>query len=445
MKLLFVLPEFGPNVTGGIATYYRHLLPELARHGHDLHVIVAGDDAAEPHEHPGGVTVARVDAKAVDAELRSFDALVATPLLQRRVARARAAWRLARGGDGFDVVETTDYGTLFAPWAALGDRPPLVVQLHGSNGQLMGHDPLAGEETEACVTRLMEVSLLRGADELQSYGGPNAREWAALLGREVVHLWPAWRPQEGSKPAALLANVAGLVVGRVQSWKGPSVLCEALRALGRDAPTIGWVGADTYCRRKGYWTGDRLRATYPELWGQKLVPFGRRNPQEAASLQAAAGFVVVPSTWDVFNFSAAEAMGRGRVVICSEGAGAAALIRDGESGFRCPAGDATALAERIRRAYEGLNDDHSRRMGAAAQAAVAAELDPAKIAGQRLARYEALAKGRTPADRPDLSGLTGFGEPSEDPLALLDGLPLRRLVRYALQRGLARLLKAFGR
>ena len=359
------------------------------------------------------------------------------------MARARAAWTLAREGEGYDVVETTDYGSLFAPWTACGDRPPLLLQLHGSNGQLMSRDPLAGEETEACVSRLVETSLVGRADELQSYGGPNAREWASVLRREVIRLWPAWRSAGVTSAAVLPVSIVGLVVGRVQSWKGPAVLCEAMRQLGRDAPTIGWIGADTYFRRPGHWTGDELAAQYPDVWGRKIVPLGRRNPQETASLQAAAQFVVVPSTWDVFNLSAVEAMALGRVVICSEGAGAAELIRDGETGFRCPPGDAAALADRIRQVLD-LSPEERSRIGEAARATVASELDPNKVATERLARYEVLAK-RGPESRLDLTNLTGFGERSDEPFTVLDGLPLRRLVRYALRRGWARLGKLFGR
>jgi glycosyltransferase involved in cell wall biosynthesis len=444
MKLLFVLPEFGPDITGGIATYYRHLLPELALHGHAVHVVLANANPARALESAPGLTVSRVDAKSVAAEFRSLDALAAVPELQRRLARAWAAWRVAGEGTEFDVVEATDYGTLFAPWLAQPSRPPVQVQLHGSNGQLLTHDPIAGEELQACVTRLMEASLLGHAEELQSYGRANACEWTRLLGREVNHLWPAWRPASQTQPAALPAGVEGLVAGRVQSWKGPAVLCEALRRLGPGAPTIAWVGGDTYFRRNGRWTGEHLAAAYPDVWGRKVVPLGRRTPRETAALQAAARFVVVPSTWDVFNLSVVEGMGHGKVVICSDGAGAAELIREGETGFRFPAGDAAALADRLRRTRE-LSEAEHLRMGEAARAAVVVELDPTRIAGQRAARYEALAKVKTGANRQDLTVLAGFGEPIEDPLAFLDRLPLRRLVRGLIRQGMGRLWKMLGR
>ena len=58
----------------------------------------------------------------------------------------------------------------------------------------------------------------------------------------------------------------------------------------------------------------------------------------------AAKAVLVPSTWDVFNLVAAEAMAMGRVVVISDCAGAADLVQHGVSGFVFPKGDAAALA-----------------------------------------------------------------------------------------------------
>jgi glycosyltransferase involved in cell wall biosynthesis len=444
MKLLFVVSEYGPGVPGGIATYYRNLLPELARRGHEVRVVLA-DRGTEPlPDSAPGLTVTRVGPKLVGAEAGRFDAFAAIPALQNRLARARAAWRLAAGGEGHDLVETTDYNTLFVPWVMPGSRPPVLVQLHGSNGQLLTHDPIAGEELQASVSRLLETSLLGRADELQSYGGPNAREWSGLLGREVAHLWPAWRSAAEPPPAALPDGLDGLVVARVQTWKGPAVLCEALRQLGPDAPTVGWVGADTHYRQAGRWYGDYLAATYPDVWGRKVIPLGRRSPAETAALQAAARFVVVPSTWDVFNLAAVEAMGQGRVVVCSEGAGAAELIRDGETGFRCAAGDAAALSDRLRRVRE-LGDAGRRRVGEAARAAVAEALDPERVAGQRLSRYEALAKRQSRPALPTRFDLLGPEQVGGDPLAFLDGVPLRRLVRHAMRRAFDRFWKMLGR
>src|SRR5579883_992380 len=249
MKLLFVVSEYGPDVAGGIATYYRNLLPELARRGHAVRVVLADRGAGRLPGDVPGLTVTRVGPKLVDAESARFDAFATIPALQNRLARAWAAWRVAGEGEGYDLVETTDYNTLFAPWVMPASRPPVLVQLHGSSGQLLTHDPIAGEGLQASVTRLLETSLLGRADELQSYGGPNAREWSGLLGREVVHLWPAWRPAAEPTPVALPDGIDGLVVARGQAWRGPAGGCDALRRRSASHGTAGpfhvWTRATT--------------------------------------------------------------------------------------------------------------------------------------------------------------------------------------------------------
>lgn len=442
MKLLFVLPEFGLYVAGGIATFYRCLLPELTARGHVVHVVLADEGRCPtPAEPPKGVTVQRVDCAQAAPWLARLETLRLVPELRRRLALAYAAWEVARRGEGFDVVETTDWGMLFAPWTAHADRPPLVVQLHSSHGQMGHYDAIEGTELQNALTQLLELSLLPRADELQTPGAPNAREWGQLLGREVIPILPAWQAlPEPCRPAAN-QPVAGLVVGRVQCWKGPAVLCEALRLLGQAAPTIRWAGADTYYRRSGHSMRAHLATSYPNVWGRQVIPLGPRLPAEVAALQAATSFLVVPSIWDVFNLSAVEGMAAGRVVVCSEGAGAAELLRDGTNGFRCPANDPAALADRLRQAQE-LSDEDRRRMGEAARATVLEQLDPARVVAPRIARFEQLSAGNVPrrVDHPWLTGLVGLAERPFDPLAVLDNLPLKTLTERVFRRAWGRVV-----
>jgi hypothetical protein len=119
-------------------------------------------------------------------------------------------------------------------------------------------------------------------------------------------------------------------------------------------------------------------------------------------MQAAASLVVVPSAWDTFNFTVAEAMAAGRVVVCSDGAGAGFLIRDGVNGFLFGAGNAGSLCGALQRAL-ALGPFEALRVGEAARQTVAEQLHPARTARARLDRLCALAaRGRPfPAAIPD--------------------------------------------
>lgn len=130
MKLLFVLPEYGPNVAGGIATYYLHLLPALVRLGARVHVCVTSDRYGNSADEFDGINVFSIENSTVveaKSQLVQFSPL---PAIQHMLAVAYAAWHKCRNGEGFDVVETTDFGLTFAPWLDAPDGPPVIVQLH---------------------------------------------------------------------------------------------------------------------------------------------------------------------------------------------------------------------------------------------------------------------------------------------------------------------------
>jgi glycosyltransferase involved in cell wall biosynthesis len=441
MKILFVIPEYPPHAGGGIVTFYRGLIPELARLGHELCVLVGSALSGKMQDYScDGVTVAFLDHHAVTANLDRFSRYRALPELQRHLAAAWTAWEQAGKGKGFDLVETTDWGLLFAPWIVEADSPPTVVQLHGSIGQIDYYDPRRGEELHGCVTRLIETSLLACADELQTYSKNNAAAWQALTGRDVTYIPPAWQP---ALPASQQGDGSphGLVVGRIQFWKGPTVLCEALRLLGDEAPIIDWVGRDTTYLEAGVSMSSYLAQNYPDVWGEKIIPLGPRSPEETLRLQSSAAFIVVPSTWDVFNYTCVEAMGRARVVLCSEGAGAAGLITDGDDGLTFATNDPVALAESLTRFVQMGAASH-RQMGERARKTIETTLSPSRIADQRIAAYEELLRRGKHTVRPNawLSDVVSPHDPLGETLAFLDRLPLREISGYAVGRTLKKFL-----
>ena len=139
-----------------------------------------------------------------------------------------------------------------------------------------------------------------------------------------------------------------------------------------------------------------LAENYSDVWGRSVVPIGPRSATEVAALMASARFVVVPSSWDTFNYTLAEAMALGSVTIGSTGAGASYLIEHGRNGFRFEGDDPQALANWLLYAHN-LDEAERRAIGAAARATVASELDPRRSAAAALAAVDAL----DPAQRPE--------------------------------------------
>jgi len=438
MKLLFVLPEYGPDVRGGIATYYRHTFTGLLRAGCSIDVCVPSRDGSTgPLET--GLGVRKIEAAPLSREQMAaqFPHLAAAPELWSLLGAAFGAWAACDRGRGYDVVEVTDWALQFVPWVLAADGPPVVVQLHGSSGQVNYHDPLEGYELSGVMTRLVETALLPRADELQSGGRENASEWSNLLRRPVHHIWPGWSPDSdapSAAPTALGTEPFGVVVGRIQRWKGPEVLCEAARALGEEAPRLLWVGRDHPFRRLSRSMSAHLAERYPEVWGHAVRPVGEMSRADTASVQAAASFVVVPSSWDVFNYTVAEAMWAGKLVICSEGAGASELIEHGKNGFRFPTGDAQKLAELLSIARD-LSETDRRSIGVSARATIDSELSVEGIAALRIEHFARLMAGPRGGSRQGRWLKTFFG-PSEasPPNDFLQALPLKDILRHAARR-----------
>jgi len=443
VKVLFVLPEYGDSFRGGIATFYRNVIPALAKNGCEIDVCLAGPGQDRSALASTAATVIPMDPGSVKEAAFHLRHLAPMPELQQILARAFAAWKSCEYGRSYDVVEATDWGLLYVPWVIQESGPPVIVQLHGSNGQVSFRDPIEGNELEDLVTRTLEMALLGRADELQSGGRANAEEWAHLLCRPVHHIWPSCTPKEvipASRTAGLEPDTFGLVVGRIQSWKGPGVLCRASTLLGDATPTIVWAGRDHPFRRLDRSLSGDLRKNYPGVWGRSIVPAEEMPPDEITAAQAAAKFVVVPSTWDTFNLTAAEAMGLGKVVICSEGAGAADLIKDGENGFTFPANDDVKLASLLNTVNQMSAADRA-AIGIRARDTIRQKLAVGDNCAQRLYRYTQLRTSRRPA-RGSHPWLDSFFAPDAlgAPLAFLNKVPLKQLIRHVGRRAGHRLL-----
>jgi glycosyltransferase involved in cell wall biosynthesis len=441
MKLLFVIPEYPPLIGGGISTFYQNLLPVLVEQGHSIHVLVGSAFTNQRPEYElDGVTVEFLDPKTVTQNLVNFNRYHATPELQRHLAAAWTAWEQVNRGIGYDVVEVTDWGLLFVPWIVSSESPPTVVQLHASIGQIDFHDPRIDGELQSTLTRLLELNLLSIADELQTYSHANAQEWQQLIGRNITDIPPAL--PISSHVEKVKKSDSGLVVGRIQYWKGPTILCEALQILAQRAPTLDWLGRDTMYQEANLSMKGYLTQTYPDVWGSKVKDLGTLSPKETRSLQAKAGFILVPSIWDVFNYTCIEGMAQAQIVICSKGAGAADLITDGVNGFTFPAGNAQALADQLKNVME-LSTDKRIDISQAAQRTIQTNLNPVSIAQQRIETYKnLLIRGKFPGvPNPWLLDAFSPSKSLAKPLSFLNHLPLGDLSRYVFERGLQKIVR----
>ena len=207
-------------------------------------------------------------------------------------------------------------------------------------------------------------------------------------------------------PSAPL-DAPGLVVGRLQNWKGAEVLCKALRL----APEIEieWVGGDTDWGQSGMKASQYLAANYLDVFGKKLHWIGRLDKEQVAVKMRGAGFLVVPSVWDVFNLTVAEGMEAGLPVICSKAAGAEMLIEDGISGFLFDPAKPEELAGHLKRILEMSAVDRN-EMEHKAQKEVKTHLNEEKILNLLEGSYrDAIKRGVTTSKEAWLESLLSAG------------------------------------
>jgi glycosyltransferase involved in cell wall biosynthesis len=230
---------------------------------------------------------------------------------------------------------------------------------------------------------------------------------------------PASLPATGYSPPATAPEARGLVVGRLQNWKGAEVLCQALRLVPEIR--VEWLGADTNWDGRGTLASEYLARNYPDVWGSRLAWLGQVDRGEVAKKIRDAAFLVVPSLWDVFNLTAAEAMEAGVPVVCSRGAGAEMLIGQGRSGFLFEPGNSRELAECLR-LVSSMDANNRGEIACCAKDDVARTMDSARILEMLETSYTAtLKKGFCPIADEWLKNLFAPGprQPSPAPAGLV--------------------------
>jgi glycosyltransferase involved in cell wall biosynthesis len=213
------------------------------------------------------------------------------------------------------------------------------------------------------------VALYRRADAVVTYG-PHVSRYVERY-RRRGNVFEA--PQASELPRAERDEHSGfrlLFAGRLEREKGLDVLLDA------------WRRADVH--------GELLVAGSGSLDAPGATTLGQVPRGELPALYASADALVLPSVrtptfLEPWGLVANEAMSQGTPVIATDAVGAVAggLVRDGRNGLVVPAGDAEALATRIR--VLARNPELRERLGAAAAEDVAAFSAEAWVEGMRRA------------------------------------------------------------
>ena len=157
-------------------------------------------------------------------------------------------------------------------------------------------------------------------------------------------------------------------------------------------------------------------------------------PTEIASVQQKAKFAVIPSTWDMFNFTGLEYLNAGTVLICSDGAGVSELINDGVNGFVFRKNDSIELESCIKKVLTLSADDY-KTIVAAGKLTLSTLLNSKAILNANLKLYSQLKVADYDV-RSDVFTTEMFS-PSEKAYPLddtLSGISIKNLTKHLLNR-----------
>lgn len=316
---------------GGAEVHLQEIFGRIATRGHEVTVLAHRFAGSAAEETADGMRVLRIGGKF------DFNFHV-IPFVRRRRSMGR-----------YDVVvEDLNKLPFFLPFAA---REPVGAILHHFFGSSIWKEtnPLFASYVslgERLVRRLYRsvpfcaVSESTAA-ELEAGGVPRSR--IRVIHNAVDH--------ETCFPDPNVSRVKGRIayLGRVKRYKGIDHLLAALARIREEIPEAHLVivgrGDDT----------PRLIRMTRRLGLEKRVTFaGFVDTETKVRHLREAEVVVTPSPKEGWGVTTIEANACGTPVVASDAPGLRDAVRDGVTGLLFPYGDASALADRLRRI---LRDD----------------------------------------------------------------------------------------
>ena len=381
-RVLFVTPYY-PPITGGVASFVRHLAGELVALGHGAAVLVATEDhrlrRLNPGEEPPKFGVALRTPWAAGARLKSTLAFLVffVPTLARLLRFVRR--------ERFQAISLEyplGYMHYFV-WIRRLTGIPLVCGLHGGDVRHWIEQPRYDRRAVRRILRTADRRVAHSeslrAEALQTFG-------SAADPVQVIPLGIPMPPETNGHQSVLPPGYL-LTVAKLHSRKGIDVLLRAIPQLEETGPTPPLVLVGDGPEQA------RLEALAKTLGIATRVYFlGDLPLEQVAPLYRHCRFLVLPSRFEPFGLVLLEAMAAGKAVVATRVGGIPEFVQDGETGLLVPPEDPAALAAAIRRLLEepSLAD----RLGARGQALFRRTYTLERVRSEYLALYGELAGAR---------------------------------------------------
>lgn len=342
MRILMFSWEYPPRVIGGLARHVHELAGAMARCA-EVHVITCSVEGSQPVERDQGVWVHRVDPIGpVTDDFLSWAMQLSYGML------ARAASLVSQDG-AFDIVHAHDWMTSFA---GVGMKrayaTPVVATIHatewGRNGGLHNATQRRISDIEwfLCYEawRVIICSRHMQAELASIFGIPGDKLRVIPNGVHSEQFQDANVDMARRMYGLSEEDSVILFVGRLVNEKGVQLLIEAMPKI-----LHYWPSAVLVIAGQGPYEGElRNLAARLGLGGKvKMVGF---VPDEARNaLYRLARVAVVPSLYEPFGITALEAMAARAPLVSSDVGGLSEIVRHGENGWKCYAGNVNSLAD----------------------------------------------------------------------------------------------------
>jgi glycogen(starch) synthase len=353
LHIAILTREYPPGPVNGVGRLIHTLAPRLAARGHVVRVLTAGVDH-DTVDLEDGVWVHRVVTRHHDAP----PGMTFPADLWSYCASLRDEVERMHAGRPIDIVHVPNWDAEGLA-LILDGRHPIVLELHTPLATVSETNPMLfppGSERVRQVIEMERICYARARHVLVS--SPAIIEevegrYDIRLPGESVHIVPHGMPPvtEPIAPIRVEGRVNLLFVGRLERRKGIDTLLEALVPVLRELPQLvaTIVGDDTIPGADGSTYRANFEAGPGRELGDRVRFMGRVPDSELAAHYAGCDFLVVPSRYESFGLVLLEAMVLGKPVIAGDAGGMRYIVEEGGNGFRFPPGDASALAEAIRR------------------------------------------------------------------------------------------------
>lgn len=402
------LATLGGKETGGMNVYVRDLSRELGRRGHHVDVYTRSQNPDMPRISRGigaGVRVIHLPA----GPEQPYDKHRVYDHLPQFVAGILAQ---ARADDiDYDVLHSHYWLSGAVAWE-LRQRwgLPIVHMFHTLGKMKNAVAQKRPREQETAQRVAVETDIVHFCDALIA-ATPAERDQLTRLydaDADKIHVispgvdTACFHPIPAAHAKGRISICPNsriiLFVGRLEPLKGIDYLLQAIARVVDRQPELRQdlcvpiVGGDR-CRIAEDDEMVRLQQLREELGIGDIVTFlGSKDQDTLQYYYSAAEMVVMPSDYESFGLVALEAMACGTPVIASDVGGLAYLVQDGRTGYRVPAGDTEALADRIAHL---LTDDLSRRRIGQRASCWAESYAWSRIAGRIEDLYRTVTADRT--------------------------------------------------